>query len=284
MPDLWKISNVKDILSRHGFTFSKALGQNFLINPTVCPRMAACCGADQNTGVIEVGPGMGVLTRELSAVAKKVVAVELDERLRPVLQETLGDLNNVKIVWGDVLQLNLNQLIQQEFAGMKVVLCANLPYYITSQVVMKLLRERLPVESITVMVQKEAAQRLCAPIGSRDSGAVTVAVHTYCAPKIQFFVSKGSFMPAPKIDSAVITLERLPEARVDLKQESNYFRVVSGAFANRRKTAINSLAISLHCNKDMLQGDFAQLGIPEGIRAENLSIDQFLALSQVILP
>ena len=279
MPDLWKISNVKDILSRHGFTFSKALGQNFLINPLVCPRMAACCGADQHTGVIEVGPGMGVLTRELAAVAQKVVTIELDDRLRPVLAETLADLNNVDVVWGDVLKLDLNQLIAREFAGMKVVLCANLPYYITSQVVMKLLRERLPVESITVMVQKEAALRLCAPVGSRDSGAVTIAVHTYCDPKIQFYVSRGSFMPAPKVDSAVITLDRLPAARVTPEQEEAYFAVVSAAFANRRKTAINSLAISLHRDKSTLQNAFLQLGIPEGARAENLSIDQFLQLS-----
>ena len=214
MNRLSDIGTIREILSRHGFTFSKALGQNFLINPTVCPRMAQESGAGPGVGVIEVGPGVGVLTNELCQLAEKVVAIELDKRLLPVLDETLAEYDNVKIVNGDVLKLDLNLLIAEEFPGMEVVVCANLPYYITSPVIMKLLEDRLPVKAITVMVQKEAAQRICAEVGSRMSGAVTVSVNYYAKPEMLFGVSSGSFMPAPKVDSAVIRLNVLPEPPV----------------------------------------------------------------------
>lgn len=163
-------SAVKSLLARHGFTFSKSLGQNFLINPSVCPRMAEECGAGPGTGVLEVGPGIGVLTVELAKRAEKVVSIELDKRLLPVLHETLGNHPNAKVVNDDVLKVDLQRLLQEEFAGMDVVVCANLPYYITSPVIMRLLEERLPIRALTVMVQKEAAQRLCAPPGTRACG------------------------------------------------------------------------------------------------------------------
>lgn len=202
---------IKEVLSRHGFHFSKALGQNFLINPTVCPRMAQACGAGDCKGVIEVGPGIGVLTWELSQVAEKVCAIELDSRLFPVLEETLAGRDNVKIIPGDVMKLDLAQLIQEEFGGGPVCVCANLPYYITSPVILRLLEEGLPLTSITVMVQKEAAQRLCAAPGERECGAVSVAVHYRSQPKLLFQVGRGSFLPPPKVDSAVL--------RLDLRQE-----------------------------------------------------------------
>ena len=162
MDRLSDIGTIKALLARHGFSFSKSLGQNFLVNPTVCPRMAQLCGADEETGVLEIGPGLGVLTTELCKKAKKVVAVELDRRLLPVLKETLAEYDNVKVINGDVLKLDLAGLLAEEFAGMKVAVCANLPYYITSPILMLLLESRLPVTSITVMVQKEAAERICA--------------------------------------------------------------------------------------------------------------------------
>ena len=195
---------IRELLERHGFTFSKSLGQNFLINPSVCPRMAEAAVQGDNVGVLEIGPGIGVLTNELLKRASKVVAVELDKRLLPVLDETLSEYDNLKVINADVMKLDLHRLIEDEFGSMEVAVCANLPYYITSPIIMKLLEDRLPVSSITVMVQKEAAVRLCAEPGSRDSSAITAAVRYYCDPELLFHVSAGSFMPAPKVDSAVI--------------------------------------------------------------------------------
>lgn len=204
MSQLSNIKNVKEILARHGFTFSKKLGQNFIVNPSICPRIAELGGAGPDTGVLEIGPGLGVLTWELAARARKVVAVELDERLLPVLGETLAGFDNVKVIQADVLKIDLDALLRQEFPNMEVVICANLPYYITSPIVMRLLETRLPVKAITVMVQKEAAARICAAPGSRNAGALSAAVSYYAVPQILFPVSRGSFMPAPEVDSAVI--------------------------------------------------------------------------------
>ena len=170
---LTNLSAIREIADKFGFTFSKSLGQNFLINPSVCPRIAEMGGADENTGVIEIGAGFGVLTQELAKRAKKVVAVELDSRLIPVLQYTLADYDNVKVINEDVLKVDLPKLIAEEFLGMDVVVCANLPYYITSPIIMALLEQRLPIKAVTVMVQKEAGDRLCAPMPSRECGAVT---------------------------------------------------------------------------------------------------------------
>ncbi len=281
MKRLSDIGTIKEILGRHGFTFSKALGQNFLVNPSVCPRMAECSGAGAGVGVLEIGPGIGVLTNELCRLADKVVAVELDSRLLPVLDETLVEYDNVKIVNGDVLKLDLNKLIKEEFDGLEVVVCANLPYYITSPVIMKLLEDRLPVSSVTVMVQKEAAQRICAPVGSRDCGAVTASVNYYAKPKMLFGVSAGSFMPAPKVDSAVIKLEILkePPVRVD---EKTFFRVIKAAFGQRRKVIANSLCSGLGMNKAAVTRMLEEAGVPANARAEQLSLDDFAAIANQI--
>ncbi len=279
MKNLSDISVVKDLLNRHGFKFSKALGQNFLINPTVCPRMADVCGADENTGVIEVGPGFGVLTAELAKKAKKVVSIELDERLLPVLSETLEDFDNVEIINSDVLKVDLHRLIEEKFSGMKVAVCANLPYYITSPVIMHLLESKLPVENITVMVQKEAAQRLCAPVGSRDAGAVTVAVDYYADAKKMFDVSAGSFMPAPKVDSSVIRLDVRKEPPVELCDEKLFFRMVKAVFAQRRKTAANSISAGMSIPKDIVYQAIEAAGYSENVRAESFTLDELAALS-----
>ena len=277
--ELSNIGNIKAILSKHGFTFSKSLGQNFLINPSVCPRMAEYGGAEKGVGVIEVGPGIGVLTCELAKRADKVVSVELDKRLLPVLDETLSEFDNIKIVNDDILKIDLKKLIAEEFGGMEVVVCANLPYYITSPVIMKLLEDKLPIKALTVMVQKEAAQRICADVGTRQSGAVTVAVNYYAKPSMLFGVSAGSFMPAPKVDSAVIRLDILSEPEIKVDNEKLFFKVVKSAFAQRRKTLPNSLSSGLSLTKAQVVTSLEKAKIPQNYRAEQLSMQQLANLS-----
>ena len=275
MNRLSDIGTIKDILSRHGFTFSKSLGQNFLINPSVCPRMAELSGAGKGVGVIEIGPGIGVLTNELCKLADKVVAIELDKRLLPVLEETLGEYDNLKVVNADVLETDLHKLIEEEFSGMEVVVCANLPYYITSPVIMKLLEDKLPISAITVMVQKEAAQRICAEVGSRQSGAVTVSVNYYAKSEMLFSVSAGSFMPAPKVDSAVIRLNVLDEPPVKVNDKKKLFSVIKAAFSQRRKVISNSLSSGLSLDKSKTAEVLEKSGVPLNARAEKLSLQNF---------
>lgn len=283
MQKLSDISTIRAVLEKNGFHFSKALGQNFLINPSVCPRMAALSGAADCAGAVEVGPGIGVLTWELSQVAKKVVSIELDKRLLPVLDETLADCDNVKILNADVMKLDLRQMIEEEFPGGEVAVCANLPYYITSPVIMRLLEERLPVTSITVMVQKEAAERLCAHPGERACGAVSAAVWYYAEPEILFQVSRGSFMPAPNVDSAVIRLRIRRTPPVEVADEPFFFRVVRAAFAQRRKTAVNSIANTLGRSKQAVAAAFDAAGVPQNARAEALTLEDFAALAAGLL-
>lgn len=283
MQKLSDISTIRAVLEKNGFHFSKALGQNFLINPSVCPRMAALSGAADCAGAVEVGPGIGVLTWELSQVAKKVVSIELDKRLLPVLDETLADCDNVKILNADVMKLDLRRMIEEEFPGGEVAVCANLPYYITSPVIMRLLEERLPVTSITVMVQKEAAERLCAHPGERACGAVSAAVWYYAEPEILFQVSRGSFMPAPNVDSAVIRLRIRKTPPVEVADEPFFFRVVRAAFAQRRKTAVNSIANTLGRSKQAVAAAFDAAGVPQNARAEALTLEDFAALAAGLL-
>lgn len=275
MNRLSDIGTIKNILSRHGFTFSKSLGQNFLINPSVCPRMAELSRAGKGVGVIEIGPGIGVLTNELCKLADRVVAIELDKRLLPVLKETLAEYDNLKVINADVLEIKLHKLIEDEFSGMEVVVCANLPYYITSPVIMRLLEEKLPISAITVMVQKEAAQRICAEVGSRQSGAVTVSINYYAKPEMLFPVSAGSFMPAPKVDSAVIRLNVLSEPSVKVNDEKKFFAVVKASFAQRRKVISNSLSSGLSLSKEKTAEILEKAGVPLNARAEKLSLQDF---------
>lgn len=280
--ELSNIGTIKDILGRHGFTFSKSLGQNFLINPSVCPKMAEQSGAKKGVGVIEVGPGIGVLTCQLAERADRVVAIELDKRLLPVLDETLAEYDNIKIINDDILKIDLKKLIETELSGMEVVVCANLPYYITSPVIMKLLEDRLPINALTVMVQKEAAQRICAEVGSRQSGAVTVAVNYYAKPQILFGVSAGSFMPAPKVDSAVIRLDILKEPCVQVEDEELFFKVVKAAFSQRRKTLPNSLSAGLQISKLAVTDALNRANVPVNYRAEQLAMEQLAKISNAI--
>lgn len=279
MENLSNISVIRDVLSRHGFSFSKGLGQNFLINPTVCPRMAEMGNAKPGWGIIEIGAGVGVLTAELARRADKVVCIEIDSRLLPVLDETLSEFDNIKIVNEDVLKVDLHKLIEQEFAGMPVAVCANLPYYITSPIIMNLLEAHLPIASLTVMVQKEAAARLCAEPGSREVGAVSIAVRYYSDPKILFQVSRGSFLPAPDVDSTVIRLDVRDRPPVEVGSEEQFFKVVRAAFSQRRKTLPNTLSAGLGIPKAQAIEMLEKAGIPTNLRAEQLTLDQFALLS-----
>lgn len=279
MENLSNISVIRDVLSRHGFSFSKGLGQNFLINPTVCPRMAEMGNAKPGWGIIEIGAGVGVLTAELARRADKVVCIEIDSRLLPVLDETLAEFDNIKIVNEDVLKVDLHRLIEQEFAGMPVAICANLPYYITSPIIMNLLEAHLPIASLTVMVQKEAAARLCAEPGSREVGAVSIAVRYYSDPKILFQVSRGSFLPAPDVDSTVIRLDVRDRPPVEVGSEEQFFKVVRAAFSQRRKTLPNTLSAGLGIPKAQAIEMLEKAGIPTNLRAEQLTLDQFALLS-----
>lgn len=282
MYNLSSPSDISEILQRHGFHLSKTLGQNFLINGSVCPRMAEMCGADQNTGVLEIGPGVGVLTAELAKRAQKVVSVELDKHLLPVLKETLAEYGNISIILGDILKIDLMGLCGEQFAGQEFCVCANLPYYITSPVIMYLLESGLPLRTITVMVQKEAARRLCALPGSRECGAVSVGVHYRCRPEILFDVGRSSFMPPPNVDSAVIRLNMLRTPPVNVTDEGLFFRLVKAAFGKRRKTLVNSVSSSLPYEKTVLADTLRECGLSETIRAERMTMENFAQLSNLL--
>lgn len=281
--NLTNISTVKEILSRHGFSFSKGLGQNFIINPDICPKIAENGNAREGFGVLEIGTGIGVLTAELAKRADRVAAVEIDSRLLPILDETLADFSNVKIINEDVMKCDLHRLIKEEFGGLRTAVCANLPYYITSPVIMLLLESRLPVESITVMVQKEAAQRLCARVGSREAGAVTVAVNYYGTVKSLFNVSRGSFMPSPNVDSAVIRIDPDKERRLDEEHEKFFFRVVRSGFSQRRKTISNALSSLMGIPKEQTCAALESVGLSASARIEQLDMEQLIALSKELM-
>lgn len=273
MYDLSNPATVKRILSETGFAFKKQLGQNFLIDGTICPRMAqAAVTAEHN--VLEIGPGIGVLTAELAKTAKKVVAVEIDRALQPVLAKTLAPYGNAEVVWGDVLKLDLPALFAEKFDGGPIAICANLPYYVTSPILMHLLENKLPIESITVMVQKEAAERLCADISSREAGAISVAVSYYSRPEILFYVDRDSFMPPPNVDSAVIRLDIRPEPPVQVPDEKLFFKLVKAAFAQRRKTFVNSVSSAMGVDKEVLRQALLQVGQTETVRAERLTLEE----------
>lgn len=282
MENLTNISVIKSLFERHGFSFSKTLGQNFLVNPSVCPKIAELGNAGKGFGIIEIGTGVGVLTHELALRADKVDAIEIDSRLIPILNETLAEHKNIKIINDDVMNVDLRKLIEDDFAGLDCAVCANLPYYITSPIIMMLLESRLPIRSVTVMVQKEAAVRLCAELGTRDVGAVSVCVRYFSEPEILFNVSRGSFMPPPNVDSCVIRLnirEKTPDGVTD---EKRFFRVVRGAFSQRRKTLANSLSSALGIDKQEITQVIESVGLPSNIRPEQLKMEDFIAVAEKI--
>ncbi|MBQ9981266.1 MAG: 16S rRNA (adenine(1518)-N(6)/adenine(1519)-N(6))-dimethyltransferase RsmA [Oscillospiraceae bacterium] len=280
MDNLTNIGFVKELLSRHDFNFSKGLGQNFLINPSVCPKIAEMGNAKKGFGVIEVGTGIGVLTAELAKRADKVVAVEIDKRLLPILSETLAEYKNVKVINDDIMNIDLHKLIEDEFEGMEVAVCANLPYYITSPIIMHFLESNARINSITVMVQKEAADRLCASVGTRQSGAITVAVNYYGNAQLLFNVSRGSFMPAPNVDSAVIRIDVEKKYKLETENEKFFFKVVKAAFSQRRKTIANSVSSMMNINKQTVYEVLKKMGLSENMRVEQFDMESLIEFSE----
>lgn len=282
MPNLTDIQTIRDLCARYDFALSKGFGQNFIVNPGVCPKIVEASGIGPDWGVLEVGPGIGVLTKELALRAKKVVAVEVDKRIPPMLEETLAEFDNVEIVLQDVLKVDLKALIAEKFPGMPVAVCANLPYYITSPILMRLLEEKLPIQSITVMVQKEAAQRITATPGTREAGAISYAVDYYSQPRLLFSVQPGSFYPPPKVTSAVIQLMVRPQPAVQVEDEAGYFKLIRAAFSQRRKTAANSVSAGLGIPKARVAQALADAGLSATARPEQLTLEDFRALQAAL--
>ena len=282
--ELTNLSQIRALLERHGFRFSKSMGQNFLTEAWVPRRIAEACGADADTGVLEVGPGIGCLTEQLSLRAGKVAAIELDKALKPVLAETLAERDNVRVLFGDALRMDLRAVAETELAGLRPVVCANLPYNVTTPLLTAFL-EAGCFSTITVMIQKEVAQRLCAAPGSGDYGAFTVFVNWYTEPELLFDVSPGCFVPRPKVTSAVVRLVRRSAPPAAVGDEKAFFRVVRAAFGQRRKTLVNALSAGLgDRDKEAVRQAMASCGLPEQVRGETLGIPAFAALTDALYP
>ncbi len=278
--ELTNIGTIKDLFARHGFSFSKTLGQNFLINPTVCPNIAERGGCEAGVCALEIGTGVGVLTRELAKRCDKVVAIEIDERLKPILAETLSEFDNTEVIFADVMEVDLAAVIAEKFGGKETVVCANLPYYITSPVIMKVLESRLDIKAMTVMVQREAAERICAKCGTRECGAITYAVNYYSAPQTLFRVNRGSFMPAPNVDSAVIRLDIKNERALPEDEEKMVFRIIRAGFSQRRKQLVNPLSAELGVSKTEIAELLTNLDLKSTARAEELSLNDYIEIAK----
>lgn len=282
MIDVCNPAVIRELLAEYGFHFSKSKGQNFLTQRWVPERIVRASGIDKTCGVIEIGPGFGPLTQELCQKAGKVVAIELDQTLRPVLQETVGEFSNLEILFADALKTDLPAMVAEEFSGLRPAACANLPYYITSPVLTKLLESRC-FSLITVMVQKEVAQRICAAPGSRDYSAFTVLCNYHAQPELLFDVPASCFLPQPKVTSAVVCLKVRTEPPAELLDERTFFRTVRAAFAQRRKTLLNALSSGFsELGKSELAETLHTCGISPMVRGEALDIPSFAAISNAL--
>ena len=282
MIDVCDIQVMKPLLAEHGFHFSKAKGQNFLIAPWVPASIAQDAGVDETAGVLEIGPGIGPLTQQLCLRAGKVCAVEVDERLAPILQKTVGEFDNLEIVWGDVLKLDIPALVSEKFPGLRPMACANLPYYITTPILSALL-EADCFQSVTVMVQKEVAQRIAAAPGTADYGAFSVFCQYYTEPRLLFDVPASCFLPQPKVTSAVIQLKRRAEKPWAVDDETVFFRAVRSSFAMRRKKLSNGLASGFpELGKAGVEDVLKVCGFPENVRGETLGIPEFAQIANEI--
>ena len=280
--DLCNINDIKALLARHGFHFSKAKGQNFLTQSWVPREIVEASGIDEHCGVLEVGPGIGPLTNELCRAAKKVLAVEVDTSLQPILAETMTGNENLEILFRDILKTDIPALVREEFPGLRPMACANLPYYITSPVLAALLESR-SFEAVTVMVQKEVAQRICSPAGKGDYGAFSVFCQYYAEPELLFDVPASCFIPQPKVTSAVLKLTMRKEPVCEIKSETMFFKVVRAAFAQRRKTLLNALSSGLsQFDKPALAAVIEDCGFAPTVRGETLDIPGFAAIANAL--
>ena len=279
--DLCDRREIQALLERHGFHFSKAMGQNFLIEGWVPRDIADASGADETTGVLEIGPGIGPLTAQLARRAGKVVSVELDERLYPVLRETMSGADNFTLIEGDAMKLDFTRAIREHFAGLRPILCANLPYNITTPILTKCVESRC-FDSLTVLIQKEVAERVCAKAGTAEYGAFTVLMQYYTAPELLFTVPPTCFLPAPKVTSAVIHCPARKAPPVDVVSEAALWRTVKAAFALRRKTLVNSLQTGYQLPKEQLSAIVTGCGLEPSVRGERLTLEDFARLTNAL--
>ncbi|WP_316572786.1 16S rRNA (adenine(1518)-N(6)/adenine(1519)-N(6))-dimethyltransferase RsmA [Neobacillus sp. YIM B06451] len=277
----------RTILEKYGFSFKKSLGQNFLIDTNILRKIVDAAGINGETGAIEIGPGIGALTEQLAKASKKTVAFEIDQRLLPILEDTLSPYSNVKVIHSDFLKADAAAVIREEFdPGMDLVVAANLPYYVTTPIIMKILEEKLPVRAIVVMLQKEVADRISARPGSKDYGSLSIAVQYYTEAETVMVVPKTVFVPQPNVDSAVIRLNVRSEPAVSVSNEQFFFKITRAAFAQRRKTILNNLTSQLEGGKERKEGIIAALekaGIEPSRRGETLSLEEFARLSEALL-
>lgn len=278
-------TKTKEIIDANHFYFKKGFGQNFLIDSNILEHIADAAEITRDDFVLEIGPGIGSLTQVLAERAGKVVAIEIDKNLIPILNDTLKEYQNIEIIQNDILKIDISKLIQEKNDGRPIRVVANLPYYITTPIIMGLLEKRVNIKSMTVMVQKEVAERMQAKPGDKDYGALSIAVQFYSQPILNFIVQPACFMPKPKVASAVITMYQLEQPRVFVKKEEFFFKIVKCAFGQRRKTLLNSLynQANLEMPKEELIEIFRELGLEDKIRGEALSIEQFAILANKIL-
>lgn len=283
MENLTSPKLVREIIKKHGFYFSKGLGQNFLIDSNILDKILEGANLGPQDGVLEIGPGIGTMTQAISKKVEKVIAIELDNNLLPILDETLVDCPNIQIVHGDILKLPLGEILNYHFSDKKVKVVANLPYYITTPIIMKLLEQELPIESITIMVQKEVAERIYASPGGKDYGALSVAVQFYSNLSIITNVPPTVFMPPPNVASTVIRLDVLEKPKVEVKDRKLFFKLVGAAFGKRRKTLLNALSTgNLGLEKETIRELLNNIGIDERRRGETLSLDDFASIANNI--
>lgn len=275
-------SATKEVVQKYNFKFSKSLGQNFLIDSNIIDKILVGARIKEGDNIIEVGPGIGTLTREMGKVAQKVVAIEIDRNLIPILKDTLSDLDNTEVVNKDILKVDIQELIKEKLNGGPVKLVANLPYYITTPIVMKFLEEDIPVTDIVVMVQKEVADRMNAMPSTKDYGALSIAVQYYCETEIVAKAPRHMFIPQPNVDSTVIGLHVRAEKKYDVHNEELFFKTVKASFGQRRKTLLNSLGGLGFLNKDEIREILKEANIDEKRRGETLSIEEFTVLSNII--